>query len=362
LVAGFFYAFYPWRYQALAQLHLLQMQYLPLVVLFLDRWLEGARKRDAAALAVCVLLQALVSFYVAYGTALVVACALPWSAWRWRARLDLRRVGGVAVVGAVVAVVFGATALPYLRLRALGLIPAYGEATQAAPLGLLPGIGGMLVWYNLRSQGVGAIGYALGIVALLLARAGQRAASALATVLAIAGSVAAFGPGIPIPALGAVLPSPYGFIASWVPGASAIRAPVRFLLVAQLGFAWLAGLGVAALARRHSSSREAAMAAVAIVAALVSFRPYPDLPARRELVGANVPAAYGWLAENGAGRPLLELPRTHFGEVGRRMYFSTRHWLPIVDGYSAYPPGSSTYLHELARELPAEQALQGLWE
>lgn len=73
-----------------------------------------------------------------------------------------------------------------------------------------------------------------------------------------------------------------------------------------------------------------------------------------------VPQVYRWLAANGAGRALLELPLAGPSEAGRRMYFSTYHWLPTVDGYSAYPPMTRDLSWRISYGLPGEAALQQL--
>ncbi len=73
-----------------------------------------------------------------------------------------------------------------------------------------------------------------------------------------------------------------------------------------------------------------------------------------------VPQVYRWLAANGAGRALLELPLAGPSEAGRRMYFSTYHWLPTVDGYSAYPPMTRDLFWRISYGLPGEAALHQL--
>jgi hypothetical protein len=42
------------------------------------------------------------------------------------------------------------------------------------------------------------------------------------------------------------------------------------------------------------------------------------------------------------------------------MFFSTFHWLPVVDGYSGYYPRTAEFLHGVAAGLPQESALQEL--
>jgi hypothetical protein len=57
---------------------------------------------------------------------------------------------------------------------------------------------------------------------------------------------------------------------------------------------------------------------------------------------------------------VLEIPGVTFDVAARRMFLSTTHWLPIVGGYSAYPPKTIFYLEWLAQQLPDERAAQEL--
>src|SRR5262249_60184807 len=83
-----------------------------------------------------------------------------------------------------------------------------------------------------------------------------------------------------------------------------------------------------------------------------SFSPLPKIPLHAESTGDRVPAAYRWLGVHGEGRPLLDLPGTAFHEAAHRMYFSTFHWLPIVDGYSGYGLRTPAHLDWLGRGPP----------
>jgi hypothetical protein len=82
--------------------------------------------------------------------------------------------------------------------------------------------------------------------------------------------------------------------------------------------------------------------------------------------GAQVPPVYRWLAAQGGGRPLLEWPiaapvdlRAGYQE-SRAMYFSTYHWLPLLNGYTAYEPPSHRLFFLLAQRLPAARAVRDL--
>jgi hypothetical protein len=352
--AGFFYAFCLWRYQSVPHLHMLGVQYLPLVLLFTERWLEARRVRDAVALALVMALQALSSYYLAYALGLMYAPYLLVALWRWRRRLDARRIIGLAAVAAVVGSLLVLTSLPYLRLRELGLIPEYGESGPQA-VGLMPALGALKVWEYFSTAAVGPVGYFLALVALLPPWRGRRWPLGIGVLLVSVGTILALGPGLRIGER--LYWSPYNVLLEVVPGLSSVRLPLRFRVVVQLGLALLAGLGLARLTTRRSAWVGWSAALAATFAALWTFA-LPPLPLHPELTGDAVPAPYRWLASHRDGRALLEVPGGDFPVMARRMYFSTYHWLPMIGGYSGYPPASADYLHTLAHGLPARETLQ----
>ena len=75
-VAGALFAFHGGRYLNLSHLNKLGTWWIPLALLFTERWLERARARDAAALGAVVAMQLLSSFYLAYAIVLFYAAYL----------------------------------------------------------------------------------------------------------------------------------------------------------------------------------------------------------------------------------------------------------------------------------------------
>src|SRR5262249_24076829 len=145
-----------------------------------------------------------------------------------------------------------------------------------------------------------------------------------------------------------------------VPGLGTIRMPARFVVIAQLGFALLAAVGAEGLSRRIPRRLVWPAAIAAAALALWTFSPLPPLPIEREQTAADLAPAYSFRAANGGGRRLLEIPAPSPVGAARRMYLSTFHWLPIVDGYSAYWPATPSLIHDIARSLPSDGALQEL--
>ncbi|OLE61929.1 MAG: hypothetical protein AUI36_11085 [Cyanobacteria bacterium 13_1_40CM_2_61_4] len=188
---------------------------------------------------------------------------------------------------------------------------------------------------------------------------------AVAGAVGLAGYVFSLGPTLQ---LGRDLhvPLPFRLLAS-LPGLSALRAPARFGILVALAASVLAGHGVAALARARRSPWPAVLVAAVSLALLAAEIDRFSFPLRSIETGDAVPPLYRWLAAHGGGEPVLELPvgadpadnRAIYNQ-SRYMYFSTYHWSPLLNGYSAYPPDSFFLLMAIARRLPGRSALQDL--
>ena len=356
-VAGALFAFHGERYLNLYHLHQLGTWWIPLALLFTERWLERARARDAAALGVVVGMQLLSSFYLAYAIVLFYAAYLAAALVRWRSVLDRRRLLGLALALVLGGVPAALASLPYLQLQRLGLVPA-GRSPMVR-LALTPFLTMGRIRTYLTSLGVGPVGYAMGAVALLAGwRRGGAYARTVGLVAVLTGLVLAAGPRIAL--FGTQWWSPYQLLFDWLPGFSAVRLPFRFLVVTQLGFALLAALGVGVLLRRVPARAAWPVAVAAVVAVLATGAAHPPHPLHQQIVPATLPPAHRWLAEHAHDGALLELPLGDVEAAAQRMVLSTHHWRPIIDGYSAYPPLTRRFLLRLAVELPDAHALQEL--
>jgi hypothetical protein len=139
-----------------------------------------------------------------------------------------------------------------------------------------------------------------------------------------------------------------------VPGFQLVRIPERLGLIAMLFVALLVGRGLSLVA-----ARSAAVAALLAVLVPLEHVSLVD-EATRVPVGRLVPQAYLSVAD---ARAIVDLPVRGEGLVRREtieMYFSTFHWRPVVQGYTAYPPLLTRVLRRLAAEFPSEASLQAL--
>jgi hypothetical protein len=364
-VAGLFYLLAPSRLWQMGNLHVAATEWLPVVAIAVDALIDGrARWRAAALLAVALVFASGCSYYLGYAAFLlagVYAAVRVVGRRAWSALVPL----GVAGAGAVAAV--GALSWPYLALRASGGLPSYGEGQTS--LALLAGfkfpLGELLGWFvRPRHDGIPQFltltAVALALIAIVARRGRPTGAMAAVTIVGVALSL---GPYVIVPSLGhVVIPMPYQLLAAVVPGFSTMRAPQRFGALATLGTIALAGLGLAWLrAQLLSGGRRVvagALAAVASATFLFELTPWTFGPSWVP-VGAAVPPAYQWLAAHGDGGPLLELPlqRINLLRESRYMYYSTYHWLPLLNGYSSYPPASWLALADATGRLPDPAAL-----
>jgi hypothetical protein len=112
-----------------------------------------------------------------------------------------------------------------------------------------------------------------------------------------------------------------------------MRAPIRFALPVAFGLSVLAGLAVQALTRgRHATILGAFLVALAIADHLVPLK-FPTVP--------PTPPAYEALARLPKA-PVIEMPfferPAFYSRHTIYMLMSTRHWMPLVNGYSDYTP------------------------
>lgn len=133
LLAGCIYAFAPYRVHALAAgwIPLLPTQWLPLVILYLDRAVQMRRARPAALAGFFAALSALSSWYYAYMLAIILPIYLLLRARPWRTMLrDARLWRAALVFVAVVLVMTVPVAIPAMGLGSGGLSWSLGYADR----------------------------------------------------------------------------------------------------------------------------------------------------------------------------------------------------------------------------------------
>lgn len=354
LLAGVFAAYTPYRYGHLSHLNLLSYGWIPLTIWALVRVVRHRRARDAALAAGFLILQVLASDTLALMAFGMVGLAIPFLLWEARSRLTPGLIAGFVIVVVLPLLAFAPVALARLEVnreygfaRDLELV----RTMAAKPVSYVAVSPVNHLWRDtlphaypnpLFPGAVAALGAVLGL-GLAARRRGPWVA--YATLLVAVGVVLSLGPDITIG--GRTVTLPYRWLYDRVPGMTAMRDVARFGMVALLGLQILAGLGFAAawsaLRPRLPAARAGmiggalllllAGAAVSEYRSDVGIEPVPRDP--------DTVAVYDWLATQPRGA-VFELPANGLWadvtETTRQIYYSTRHWQPVVAGYTSFLP------------------------
>ncbi len=176
--------------------------------------------------------------------------------------------------------------------------------------------------------------------------------------------VMSFGP--VVYARGRVVAEPglYAAFNAVVPGFDGLRVPARFAMLAAFGLAVLAAFGIAALERtNHRRARWQAAAAGTLILFESLAVPIPinqNIPHYMEPglaalpgsidIGAGLPDVYRFVAQLPPNTVIMELPIGEPAFDVRYMFYSIRHWRPLVNGYSGGSPKSYETLTEAMKD------------
>ncbi len=384
LAGGLFYALCPYKLSQLSHIQIFFIPFLPLMLLYLHRYLERGGWRNAALFSFFLLAQSLSSWHHLLYCA--IAAGLMW-AWRSafsRGREQWLRLLGAAAAAGVAALLVVPFMLPYMRahdrlpgferslkevelygargedyLRVLDDSVVYGEAPAPFKEG---GIGYENVLYpGMMVIVLAAAGLALrrrdGEDQLAFDPVSFRRDALFFLFLGVLSVLLAFGPKM------GGWENPFYMIPYRLGLLKFTRVPTRFYLLIALSLAVLAGYGAAKLSMRSVAASRGGLKAGRLLgfglAALLllelltwNLYVYP-IP-----VWGEVPEVYEWLREQEGAR-VIELPTHALGPAvmydrdlklapfdifeylyreGDVMYFSAYHWKQVVNGYSGYSP------------------------
>ena len=142
-----------------------------------------------------------------------------------------------------------------------------------------------------------------------------------------------------------------------MPGMSSMRAPARFGFLFSFVVAFFAAHGLDRFRRAVKGTWWRAVAGGGIlVLLLVELAPRP-LRWVELLREPDFPDVYDWVADHAEVRALAEVPMRQNWREAEAMYYSSRHWRPIANGYSSFVP---LFHRNLAGHLAALPDLGGL--
>ena len=318
----------PLRFDQYSHIEMQLSGFIPLAFIALLDAIAAPSRRNGLVLGSLVAAQWFAGMYL--GVMLLAWCApiggaalLAWARRPWRPLVE-----ALAIAGLVIAVAFGALARPYLRAQA-----AHGE-WNAEVIESFSAEGGDYrqpsprTWMSRFADGAGKHERRLfpGAVTAGLGAAGLVPPLGAAGIAAAIGGTAAVDWSLGLHGL------TYDDLQRRVAAFRGMRAPARFGVFAGISLLALAALGLhrvlRAADRRHAGT--AVTAALAVLALLVDGRPSIPLA----VYPSGVPGIYDSVTPS---MVLAEFPVTDDNDIAF-MYFSTRHWARLVNGYSGFFP------------------------
>lgn len=360
IVGGSLAAFNAHTLMRMGHVQAMHVEFLPLALLALDRVIASPGARSAVSLAAWFSLQALCSMYLFAMASFAVVAATVVRAPEWLARERVAAFARAAALAAVlVAVVCLPFVVPYALVRAeQGIVRSMEEVAlySAVPADYLTTGGRLHYWlWSARffratdALFPGVTASLLGLVAMGLGIAWRDRRARMLLAAGVAGVALSFGANLP----------GYGVLHAVFPLLQGTRATTRFGYLGLFALAGLAAFGLAALRGRSTSPR--VRAALGIVAfALVTLEAWRAPMAYTRFDG--IPRVYEVLAAEREA-VVAEFPffsPRHIARNGRYVLASTRHWRPLVNGYSGFDPASYRRHNELFRTFPDEAALDAL--
>jgi len=375
VVAGLVFAFSPFMFSHFVHIQVISAGGIPLAFLFLHRYFESGRMREAVFFALAASFQALANGYYALYLGFFGGLFILVTAVARKRVIDPRFWRDMLAASGIVIILAGPFAYQYVRVgKDMGFSRNIGQpATLTSFLAASPAnrlYGALTERFQTSEKHLfpGALAFILavaGLMSLTLRRhpsgrgqsppGGQslplpspKLAAAVYGATTLLAFLFTFGP-----------KGPYVLLFKYVPGFNGLRVPARFQIFVMFGIAVLAAFGTKALiARLAGNFRRLAFGLLPLLV-LAEYAAFP-IPLEEFPPGGDVPEVYRWLAAQKDDGAVLELPlpppRFGLGLVEcPRVYFSTVHWHNLVNGYSGFFPPVYDELLRRWRELPVAQ-------
>ena len=360
IAAGVIVAFNAHSFTRLPHLQAQHAEFLPLALMALDSVLREPRIGNALRLAAWFTLQALASIhFLVFTTVSLIAAALVRPR-TWLGKRFATVVLHLTLAAIVATVVLLPYLLPYWRLSVeQGIVRTLKDATDSAAswtyyLSTPSRIEFRLWshrWFSGPALFPGVLAIALASVAVATGTAFRDDRARMCFAMGACGFALSFGTRLP----------GYAVLHRFVPLLRVIRDVERFGYLVIPAVAVLAGFGVGILRRRVRASTN--ILDTGLLAALLVGLVIEPMVAPIHLVRfEGIPGIYAQLRDE-PDVVVAEMPFWPFNAAflhAPYMLNSTRHWKPMVNGYSGFQPLSFRRHAEQFASFPSSPALSAL--
>ncbi|MHC1686991.1 MAG: hypothetical protein AB9879_04710 [Methanothrix sp.] len=367
-IGGAIFAFCIIRFAHFGHLQLLTAQWIPFVLLYLDKFLREADYKNLIFLYIFYVLQILSSWYLAfYITISIGVYALCVFMIDKETRKNLyQHPYQMKLILFLICTISSVApfAIPYLQIaQEYGFIRTLGEVSSfSADIGdyFLTPINNLVYGRSSypfqvnrntaeHSMFPGMSAIILSIYGLfLLSKIEFNKKNKLAliiisnkiqtTYLILALIAFILSLGYPLHFFGHVLniDLPYKYLFEYFPGFKSMRVPSRFGFIVMLSLSVLAGYGMNKFIKSKSNIKKTAISSIVLLIIIIESTNIP-LCSDTMPIGQEIPDVYKWLANEKGDFAIAEIPSDIWSDT-KYMYFSTYHWKKLINGYSGFFP------------------------
>lgn len=328
LIAGVLGALYPFHMEHYSHLELQFFCFVPLAAIGLLRMLAAPGWKTGAAFGVAVALQWLASMYFGVMLALFLAPFAVFAIAGWRVPFTRHLAAAAAVAALPIVLAVGFVATPYLRSqgtrgdRPISIVDSY--SAYPADYGRPHHRFAAYQWIR-RDANKPERALWPGVTPLVLAAIGAAPPIGLPAAATLAASSLVFDGSLGTHGL------IYDYLYRWVLPFRGMRVPARFSALVGTGLILLSAYGARRVIRLVPNRTGQSIIFLAVSAAvLFDLRPVLHL----EDYPPVIPPIYVAVTPS---MVLAEFPMRPDANI-RYMYFSTRHWARMLNGYSGYLP------------------------
>jgi len=370
IVAGILFAFCTIRFGV--QFHLLTVQWIPFMLLFLDKYLCEQRTRDLALATFFFIWSVFMSWHIAVFAAIIgvlyVIGTLILDNNAQKAVLTPRNLCFILLALCITITCILPIALPYLEasehynanrtidepLQYAWSLDPIRFITFLGPIGLILALIGLCVPISIKEnrhswiqkQKRPLIFACIGIVGVILM---------LGPVLKIAGSATDIF-------------LPYFYAYKLFPTLGLIREIGRYVILVHFAVAMLAGFGSAAILSRishigitNNNEKYRIIAGLGLILLVIGGSWHVPVYISHEMpVGKELPSEYQWLMNQSNNDPIIEIPTRWLEDNPLYLFYSMYHWHPTVNGYSGRDIEEVSRIIRLTGEFPSNNSISVL--
>lgn len=377
IFAGIVFGFSPYHFSnAMADLNVASLQFLPFTLLYLVRWRRNGGLRDPLMAGLFLGLTALCSwYYLVFGAMAMILFGVVWLLRSKPRRIRRKTILGILLLAAIAGAVVAPAAIPMVRAAADRedfMNPGRQEAYSADLVGYaLPSPyhplfrRWVMPYYEKLSGNIFENTVSLGLLVIVLAvyaswgRLKSSDEDRLGwLVLGLTALVLSLGPTLQIggKTLGKSGYLPYRWLVQSAPLVSHARVSSRFAVLVVSAASVLAAFGFRDLLARPGLGRSRVRRVVAVVLLFallgMEFWVYP-FPART----IPIPEFFREVARDGQDYAILGLPLREWGATVLAMYYQTAHGKRLLNGcVSRVPERAHAVLDEWEKD-PLNRAL-----